>query len=158
MSAITRQNIGDVPDGFPLPPLPKVTNVVLSTQEQDNSFDSMFLKVQQDNLAANMPTHLAASVISMEDYEFDLENENITDHGPFVDLKILAGRPAHLAVFLHFLMSNSNPSALFFWLVSSTFKDETGSMKDLKRWAYEIYSTFIARNAVSKFEICFMAY
>ncbi|XP_065644163.1 rho guanine nucleotide exchange factor 12 isoform X6 [Hydra vulgaris] len=148
MSTITKQN--DELDGLPLPTR---LNNTTTLRDQDNTiFDSMFLEVQQKNLAG-IPTNLAGSVISMEDYEFDLENENIRDHGPFVDLKLLATRPAHLAVFLHFLMSNSNPSALFFWLVSSIFKDESGSIKDLKRWAYEIYSTFIARNAPLKVDI-----
>ncbi|XP_047130651.1 rho guanine nucleotide exchange factor 11 isoform X1 [Hydra vulgaris] len=150
MSTITKQNVVDESDGLPLPA--RLNNTTTSREQDSTIFDSMFLEVQQKNLAG-IPTNLAGSVISMEDYEFDLENENIRDHGPFVDLKLLATRPAHLAVFLHFLMSNSNPSALFFWLVSSIFKDESGSIKDLKRWAYEIYSTFIARNAPLKVDI-----
>ncbi|XP_057302148.1 rho guanine nucleotide exchange factor 12-like isoform X2 [Hydractinia symbiolongicarpus] len=120
---------------------------------RENSFDSMFHKAQQDVLAPNMPLHSAASVISMEDDEFEFENERFDDHGPFIDLKVLKNKPAHLAVFLHFLMSNNNPSPLFFWLVTDTYAQETGHAKELKKWAYEIYSTFVARDSPLKVEI-----
>lgn len=113
------------------------------------SFDAMFNKAQQDNLNASVPFHPSASIVSMEDDEFDSEEERITDHGPFIDLDTLKDRPAHLAVFLHYLMSNSNPIPLLFWLVTDVYSQEPGSGKELRRWAYEIYSTFVGNNAVS---------
>ncbi|XP_065056488.1 rho guanine nucleotide exchange factor 11-like isoform X2 [Rhopilema esculentum] len=96
------------------------------------------------------PVNSAMSVISMEEEEFDSADEKIDDHGPFLDLDTLKSKPAHLAVFLHFLMSNSDPSALFFWLVTETYAKEEGSLKDFRKWAYEIYSTFLAPSAPMK--------
>jgi len=96
------------------------------------------------------PISTAMSVISMEEEEFDSDNEKIDDHGPFVDLNMLKSKPAHLSVFLHFVMANSDPSALLFWLVTETYAKEEGSLKDLKKWAYEIFSTFLAQTAPLK--------
>ena len=36
----------------------------------------------------------------------------LEEHGPFSDLNNLKHRPGHLAVFLYYLMSNSDPSPL----------------------------------------------
>lgn len=120
-------------------------------QVSDSSFDALFQQAKYDNLANPMPVHTAASVISMEDDEFDQQEENLEDHGPFINLVELKSKPAHLAVFLHFLFSNGDPIALFFWLVTGTYEQEQGTVKDFRRWAYEIYSTFVATAAVSVF-------
>lgn len=126
-----------------------IGNIDDAISDNTYSFDAMFNKAQQDNLNASIPFHPSASIVSMEDDEFDSEEERITDHGPFIDLDTLKDRPAHLAVFLHFLMSNSNPVPLLFWLVADVYSHETGSVKELRRWAYEIYSTFVGTDAVS---------
>ena len=36
----------------------------------------------------------------------------VDDQGMFVDISQLKNRPAHIAVFLHYLLSNSDPSPL----------------------------------------------
>lgn len=120
-----------------------------------NDLDQMFQDARNDILSgvAVPMTTGGASVMSMEDDEFDFDEENFDDHGPFVDLLQLKNRPAHLSVFLHFLMSNSNPSALFFWLVTDIYSQEQGTMKDLRKWAYEIYSVFIGKSAPLKLDI-----
>ena len=130
---------------FPLPP-----NNADSNAAALNPFDAMFEETR-NNLSKPTPLYEGGSVISMEEDEFDSEEERFDDHGPFIDFETLKGRPAHLAVFLHFLMSNSNPVPLLFWLVTDVYSQESGSPKELRKWAYEIYSTFIANNAVSLF-------
>ena len=35
-----------------------------------------------------------------------------SDPGPFVDITALEKKPAHLSIFLHYLISNSDPSSL----------------------------------------------
>lgn len=42
----------------------------------------------------------------------------------------------------------------FFHIVTEAFKQATGSAKDLRKWGYEIFSTFIAPKAVSILEFC----
>ncbi|XP_032229131.1 rho guanine nucleotide exchange factor 12 isoform X5 [Nematostella vectensis] len=91
-------------------------------------------------------------IISQEDDEFQSDEEKFgDDHGPFNDLEILKNKPAHLAVFLHYLISNSDPSSLFFWLVTESYRD--GNLKEMKKWSYEIYSTFLAEKAPLKIVI-----
>ncbi|XP_022805907.1 rho guanine nucleotide exchange factor 11-like isoform X2 [Stylophora pistillata] len=87
-------------------------------------------------------------IMSMEDEEFASDDEKIDDHGPFNDLEVLKNKPAHMAVFLHYLISNSDPSGLFFWMVTDTYRE--GTLKEMKKWAYEIYSTFLDERAPLK--------
>ena len=63
------------------------------------------------------------------------------DHGPFNSLPELLQHPAHLAVFLNYVISNSDPHPLLFYLITDAYK--TGSAKEMRRWAYEIHSCFL---------------
>lgn len=69
------------------------------------------------------------------------------DHGPFKSLPQLLEQEntPHLAVFLNFVLSNSNPSQLLFYLITGLYKE--GSLKDMRKWAYEIHSTFLVPRA-----------
>ena len=144
--------VPDESDGFPYAPPqpPQPIGDINSAIRETSGFDALFAKATKDNLAPGMipPGTGGASVISYEEDEFNSEDERFDDHGPFIDLNTLRERPAHLAVFLHFLMSNNNPVPLLFWLVTDVYAQESGSAKEMRRWAYEIYSTFIANNAV----------
>lgn len=51
----------------------------------------------------------------------------------------------YLAVFLNFLLSNSDPTPLLFYLITDLFKE--GNLKELRKWAYEIHSTFLVPSA-----------
>ncbi|CAH1797622.1 unnamed protein product [Owenia fusiformis] len=85
------------------------------------------------------------NVISMEDEEFSTDDEHVVDHGSFSDMNMLSNKPAHLAVFMHYLISNSDPSPLFFHLITEQYQQ--GSLKEMKKWAYEIHSTFLVDKA-----------
>uniref|UniRef100_A0A182SD30 Phorbol-ester/DAG-type domain-containing protein n=1 Tax=Anopheles maculatus TaxID=74869 RepID=A0A182SD30_9DIPT len=50
-----------------------------------------------------------------------------------------------MAVFLNFVLTNSDPSALLFYLITMLYKE--GSVKDMRKWAYEIHSTFLVPGA-----------
>merc|ERR1719318_1376792 len=63
------------------------------------------------------------------------------DHGPFNSLPELLQHSAHLAVFLNYVISNSDPSPLLFYLITDAYK--TGSAKEMRKWAYEIHSCFL---------------
>lgn len=64
------------------------------------------------------------------------------DHGPFNSLTELMNHPAHLAVFLNYVLSNTDPSPLLFYLISDAYK--SGPVKEMRRkWAYEIHSCFL---------------
>ena len=63
------------------------------------------------------------------------------DHGPFNSLTELMQHPAHLAVFLNYVISNSDPNPLLFYLIIDAYK--SGSVKEMRKWAYEIHSCFL---------------
>ena len=85
----------------------------------------------------------------MEDEEGSDQENFIEEHGPFRSLSALleSENTAHLAVFLNFVLSNSDPSALLFYLITALYKE--GSVKDMRKWAYEIHSTFLVPRAVT---------
>ena len=53
----------------------------------------------------------------------------------------LLQHPAHLAVFLNYVISNSDPNPLLFFLITDAYK--SGSAKEMRKWAYEIHSCFL---------------
>ena len=65
------------------------------------------------------------------------------DHGPFNTLPELMQplHAAHLAVFLNYVISNSDPNPLLFYLITDAYK--SGSVKEMRKWAYEIHSCFL---------------
>jgi len=122
----------------------------------------------------------------------------LEDHGPFQSLSRLWGHHAHLAVFINYVLSNSDPSSLvciivseliiyyiylnqyipkywikghillhsiwlffneetfilynvyflqLFYLITDLYKE--GNAKEMKKWAYEIHSSFLVPGAVS---------
>ncbi|XP_049947782.1 rho guanine nucleotide exchange factor 12 [Schistocerca serialis cubense] len=85
-------------------------------------------------------------IISMEDDDMsDQEVGHLEDHGPFKSLSTLRDYKAHLAVFLNYLRSNSDCSSLLFYLITDIYKE--GNAKEMKKWAYEIHSSFLVPNA-----------
>lgn len=84
----------------------------------------------------------------MEDDEFVDDQDSLSgDPGPFRSLQQLLEHEnlPHLAVFLNYVLSNSNPSPLLFYLITGLYKE--GSVKDMRKWAYEIHSTFLVPRA-----------
>ncbi|CAB3399866.1 unnamed protein product [Caenorhabditis bovis] len=67
--------------------------------------------------------------------------------GPFSNLAELKTHPAHLAVFINYLLTNANPSSLFFYLITDAYQSAYGTAKEFRRWAFEIFSTFIIPNS-----------
>ncbi|PSN51924.1 hypothetical protein C0J52_06309 [Blattella germanica] len=85
-------------------------------------------------------------IISMEEDEMsDQEVGQLEDHGPFKSLSKLWEHNAHLAVFMNYVISNSDPSSLLFYLVTDLYKE--GNAKEMKKWAYEIHSSFLVPGA-----------
>lgn len=102
-----------------------------------------------DSIASAAQTSLVQRpIISMEDDEF-VDDQDLAggDPGPFRSLQQLLEHEnlPHLAVFLNFVLSNSNPSPLLFYLITGLYKE--GTVKDMRKWAYEIHSTFLVPRA-----------
>ncbi|XP_033155912.1 uncharacterized protein LOC117138143 isoform X2 [Drosophila mauritiana] len=86
-------------------------------------------------------------IISMEDENSDLDEPFIDENGPFNNLTRLleAENVTFLAIFLNYVISNSDPAPLLFYLITELYKE--GTSKDMRKWAYEIHSTFLVPRA-----------
>ncbi|XP_052839329.1 uncharacterized protein LOC128254332 isoform X4 [Drosophila gunungcola] len=87
-------------------------------------------------------------IISMEDENSsDMEEPFIDENGPFNNLTRLleAENVTFLAIFLNYVISNSDPAPLLFYLITELYKE--GTSKDMRKWAYEIHSTFLVPRA-----------
>ncbi|XP_059226165.1 uncharacterized protein LOC106086517 isoform X2 [Stomoxys calcitrans] len=87
-------------------------------------------------------------IMSMEDEDAsDQEGPFIDENGPFNSLQRLleTENVAFLAVFLNFVLSNSEPAPLLFYLITGLYKE--GTAKDMRKWVYEIHSTFLVPRA-----------
>eukprot|EP00105_Crassostrea_gigas_P014144 XP_011430706.1 PREDICTED: rho guanine nucleotide exchange factor 11 isoform X10 [Crassostrea gigas] len=76
------------------------------------------------------------------------------DFGPFNDLRQLEGKPAHMSVFLNFVLKHQSPGgALLFYITTNVYQQAKGNIKDMQKWAFEIFSTFLANGAPLKVEV-----
>ncbi|BFZ14028.1 hypothetical protein BsWGS_17067 [Bradybaena similaris] len=89
----------------------------------------------------------ATDIIHIDDEEVNSGDDEASGPGPFVDIKLLEHKPAHMAVFLNYLISNSDPSHVLFYIISDLYQRSNASIKELRKWAYEIFSTFIHKLA-----------
>ncbi|KAL4228501.1 PDZ domain containing 1 [Mactra antiquata] len=92
----------------------------------------------------------ASMIIGQDDDEFASDDESTGESKVFSDLKVLETKPAHMAIFLHYVLNQRDPASLLFYQLSHFYSIAQGNTKDLKKWAFEIYSTFIADTAPLK--------
>uniref|UniRef100_A0A8C4L2C1 Rho guanine nucleotide exchange factor 12 n=1 Tax=Equus asinus asinus TaxID=83772 RepID=A0A8C4L2C1_EQUAS len=118
----------------------------------------LFLKVifsnigQQDDtqsLIGSPSTRIAPHIIGAEDDDFGTEHEQINGQcSCFQSIELLKSRPAHLAVFLHHVVSQFDPATLLCYLYSDLYK-QTNS-KETRRVFLEFHQFFLDRSAVNK--------
>lgn len=129
------------PPGTPPPPYAS-TSQLCPTDEVDENYS-----IIPDDVVSPTCTVLPSPsqpILSMEDEEFS-DTETLEDHGPFQSLSKLWNHNAYLAVFMNYVISNCDPSSLFFYVITHLYKEGVG--KDMKRWAYEITSSFLLPGA-----------
>ncbi|XP_061927929.1 rho guanine nucleotide exchange factor 12 isoform X7 [Apis cerana] len=126
------------PPGTPPPPYP------VASPGNDTSGSTINDTILNESIPG-LPT-LQQPIMSMEDDDMsDQEVGQLEDHGPFKSLSRLWGHHAHLAVFINYVLSNSDPSSLLFYLVTDLYKE--GNAKEMRKWAYEIHSSFLVPGA-----------
>ncbi|XP_012351115.1 rho guanine nucleotide exchange factor 11 isoform X2 [Apis florea] len=126
------------PPGTPPPPYP------VASPGNDTSGSTINDTMLNESIPG-LPT-LQQPIMSMEDDDMsDQEVGQLEDHGPFKSLSRLWGHHAHLAVFINYVLSNSDPSSLLFYLVTDLYKE--GNAKEMRKWAYEIHSSFLVPGA-----------
>ncbi|CAE1280032.1 ARHGEF12 [Acanthosepion pharaonis] len=90
----------------------------------------------------------SSHIMCFEDDDQDEESqEENEDYKPFQHLQEVEKRKAYLSILLHYLISNDDPSALFFYVITEIYASAPGNPKELRKWAYEIYSTFLIPEA-----------
>ncbi|KAK2828410.1 hypothetical protein Q5P01_019444 [Channa striata] len=96
--------------------------------------------------AGNPPYHLNPDIIGAEDDYFDSQQEQINGEcSCFQSIDLLKSRPAHLAVFLHHVVSQFDPAPLLCYLYADMHKQT--SSKESRRFFMEFHSLFIERTA-----------
>ncbi|XP_063697194.1 rho guanine nucleotide exchange factor 11 isoform X3 [Culicoides brevitarsis] len=155
-----RSKIEDTPPGTPPPPYlsQSMTNASSMSGQciTDLGFNSpmshpsspTFMNNSTDsNLAQGTQFAQKPNIISMEDDETSDQETYIEEHGPFDSIKQLFDiqNQSYLAVFLNYVLSNSDPSPLLFYLITGLYKE--GNVKEMRKWAYEIHSTFLVPRA-----------
>ncbi|XP_017794853.1 PREDICTED: rho guanine nucleotide exchange factor 11 isoform X2 [Habropoda laboriosa] len=126
------------PPGTPPPPYP------VASPGNDTSSSTINDMILNESIPGLLT--LQQPIMSMEDDDMsDQEVGQLEDHGPFKSLSRLWGHHAHLAVFINYVLSNSDPSSLLFYLVTDLYKE--GNAKEMRKWAYEIHSSFLVPGA-----------
>ncbi|XP_065207030.1 rho guanine nucleotide exchange factor 12 isoform X3 [Planococcus citri] len=125
----------------PIPPPPP------DEFDESNRRDSSSFRL--DSSSPNGSSLLQNTIISMEDDDMsDQETSQLEEQGPFKSISKLLDHNAHLAVFLNYVISNSDPSSILFYLVTELYKEGNG--KEMRKWAYEIQSSFLGPGAPLK--------
>ncbi|KAK3560711.1 hypothetical protein QTP86_014737, partial [Hemibagrus guttatus] len=94
------------------------------------------------------PSRLASQIIGAEDDYFDSEHEQEQVNVQcdcFQSLELLKSRPAHLAAFLHHVVSQFDPASVLCYLYTDLYK-QTNS-KETRRIFMDIYTFFIDKGA-----------
>ncbi|XP_008331233.1 rho guanine nucleotide exchange factor 12 isoform X2 [Cynoglossus semilaevis] len=97
-------------------------------------------------IVGSPPYLLNPQIIGAEDDYFDCQQEQINGQcSCFQSLDLLKGRPAHLAVFLHHVVSQFDPAPLLCYLYADMHKQTNA--KESRRFFMEFHSLFMDRTA-----------
>ncbi|MED6285696.1 Rho guanine nucleotide exchange factor 12, partial [Characodon lateralis] len=95
---------------------------------------------------ASPPFTLNTQIIGAEDDYFDYQQEQINGEcSCFQSIDLLKSRPAHLAAFLHHVVSQFDPAPLLCYLYAEMHKQT--SSKEGRRFFIEFHSFFLDRTA-----------
>ncbi|XP_008258831.1 rho guanine nucleotide exchange factor 12 isoform X5 [Oryctolagus cuniculus] len=116
-----------------------------SRPSSDNTDDTQ-------SLIGSPSTRITPHIIGAEDDDFGTEHEQINGQcSCFQSIELLKSRPAHLAVFLHHVVSQFDPATLLCYLYSDLYK-QTNS-KETRRIFLEFHQFFLDRSANLKVSV-----
>uniref|UniRef100_A0A8C1AZ02 Rho guanine nucleotide exchange factor (GEF) 12a n=1 Tax=Cyprinus carpio carpio TaxID=630221 RepID=A0A8C1AZ02_CYPCA len=108
--------------------------------------DSSDLNSRFSSTIGSPPSRLASEIIAAEDDDFDTEQEQVNGQcSCFQSIELLKTRPAHLAAFLHHVISQFDPAPLLCYLHADLYK-QTNS-KETRRIFMDFLTFFIDRGA-----------
>ncbi|KAF5899837.1 rho guanine nucleotide exchange factor 12-like isoform X1, partial [Clarias magur] len=94
-------------------------------------------------------SRLPPPIIGAEDDDFDTDQEQVNGQcSCFQTIDLLKTRPAHLAAFLHHVVSQFDPAPLLCYLYAELYKQSNS--KETRRIFGELHSTFMDRSAQLK--------
>ncbi|XP_056329304.1 rho guanine nucleotide exchange factor 12 isoform X3 [Danio aesculapii] len=109
--------------------------------EDGSDLDSRF-----PSTVGSPPSRLVSEIIAAEDDDFDSEQEQVNGQcSCFQSIHLLKTRPAHLAAFLHHVISQFDPAPLLCYLYADLYK-QTNS-KETRRIFMDFLTFFIDRGA-----------
>ncbi|XP_030076219.1 rho guanine nucleotide exchange factor 12 isoform X2 [Microcaecilia unicolor] len=113
----------------------------------DESLEKSELQDPDLHFGVGSPTvRLGNHIIGAEDDDFDAEQEQVNGQcNCFQSIELLKSRPAHLAVFLHHVVSQFDPTTLLCYLYTDLYK-QTNS-KETRRVFLEFNQFFLDRAA-----------
>uniref|UniRef100_A0AAR2JML4 Rho guanine nucleotide exchange factor (GEF) 12a n=1 Tax=Pygocentrus nattereri TaxID=42514 RepID=A0AAR2JML4_PYGNA len=147
------------PESCPRKPVPKRDSM---PQPKDSPRQLQFLfsvvlthgpMLQQDsNFQSSIgspSSRLAPQIIGAEDDDFDTEQEQVRGMNGqcscFQSIELLKARPAHLAAFLHHVVSQFDPAPLLCYLYAELYKQSNS--KDTRRLFIDLHTFFMDRTA-----------
>nr|XP_023026441.1 rho guanine nucleotide exchange factor 12 isoform X3 [Leptinotarsa decemlineata] len=167
MDDLSRREEWETPPGTPPPPYPSPRALrrdgISVNYDGDSTLEEPFVDSIDNSsvcgvtgasrlVTNNSPIHAATPhttqqpIMSMEDDEMsDTEFSQMEDHGHFQSFSKLMEHPPHLAVFTNYILSNSDPNSLMFYLLTDLYKE--GNAKEMRKWAFEIHSCFLVPGA-----------
>ncbi|XP_074071382.1 rho guanine nucleotide exchange factor 12 isoform X2 [Macrotis lagotis] len=120
-------------------------------EESPEKSEMMLDNDTQSNIGSPL-IRTAPQIIGAEDDDFGTEHEQINGQcSCFQSIELLRSRPAHLAVFLHHVVSQFDPATLLCYLYSDLYK-QTNS-KETRRIFLEFHQFFLDRAAHLKVSV-----
>ncbi|XP_049633957.1 rho guanine nucleotide exchange factor 12 [Suncus etruscus] len=119
---------------------------------QEENQEKSEITQDADALIGSPSTRVTPHIIGAEDDDFGTEHEQINGQcSCFQSIELLKSRPAHLAVFLHHVVSQFDPATLLCYLYSDLYK-QTNS-KETRRVFLEFHQFFLDRSAHLKVSV-----
>ncbi|KPP76217.1 rho guanine nucleotide exchange factor 12-like [Scleropages formosus] len=107
------------------------------------------LDSQSQSSVGSPSSRLAPLIIGAEDEDFTAEQEQLNGQcSCFQSIELLKSRPAHLAAFLHHVVSQFDPAPLLCYLYADLYKQVNA--KETRRMFVDFCSFFMDRTAVSE--------
>ncbi|TEA29460.1 hypothetical protein DBR06_SOUSAS510011, partial [Sousa chinensis] len=120
--------------------------------EENSEKSEVIQDTDTQSLIGSPSTRIAPHIIGAEDDDFGTEHEQINGQcSCFQSIELLKSRPAHLAVFLHHVVSQFDPATLLCYLYSDLYK-QTNS-KETRRVFLEFHQFFLDRSAHLKVSV-----
>ncbi|XP_075402837.1 rho guanine nucleotide exchange factor 12 isoform X2 [Tenrec ecaudatus] len=120
--------------------------------EESPDKSDVVLDPETPSLTGSPATRTVPHIIGAEDDDFGAEHEQINGQcSCFQSIELLKSRPAHLAVFLHHVVSQFDPATLLCYLYSDLYK-QTNS-KETRRVFLEFHQFFLDRSAHLKVSV-----